>query len=168
VTGVDRQQLRIYLADHLSGASAGSARIQRMAQDFADTPLGPELAQLASDIPDERDWLERSMQQWGLTPHRWKQVATSLFERVGRLKPNGRIAASAPMTAVLEIDLMRAAVTAKRGLWETLRVYAADLGLDPAKPVELIAAADAQIATLTRLGERARQQAFRTGGGAQA
>ncbi|MEV7972636.1 hypothetical protein [Cellulomonas sp. NPDC089187] len=163
---LDRQQLRIYLADHLSGAAAGAARVQRMAESYRDTPLGPDLARLAEDIPAERDWLEDRMHAWGLPPHRLKQLATTVAERVGRLKPNGRVVRPAPMTAVLELDLMRAAVTGKRGLWETLRLYAEELGLDPARPAELIVQADQQIATLTALGERARQQAFRRSQGA--
>lgn len=164
MSGLDRQQLRIYLADHLSGASAGAARIQRMAESYRDTPLGPDLARLAEEIPAERDWLEQSMHQWQLPPNRLKQLATSVGERVGRLKLNGRVVTPAPMTAVLELDLMRAAVTAKRGLWETLRLYTDELHLDPSRPADLIAQADQQIATLSALGERARQQAFRTGG----
>lgn len=166
MTGLDRQQLRIYLADHLAGASAGSARIRRMAESYRETPLGPDLARLAEEIPAERDWLEQQMHAWDLPPNRLKQLATSVGERVGRLKPNGRTLTPAPMTAVLELDLMRAAVTAKRGLWETLRLYTDQLHLDPARPADLIARADQQIATLSTLGERARQQAFRSGGAA--
>lgn len=162
MTGIDRHQLRIYLADHLSGAAAGAARIRRMARAYRDTPLGPELARVAEEISGERDWLEQSMREWDLPPHRLKQLVLSAGERIGRLKPNGRVVTPAPMTAVLELELMRSAVAGKRGLWETLRVYAEPLGLDPARPAELIATADEQIATLSRLGEQARQRAFRS------
>lgn len=165
MSALDRQQLRIYLSDHLAGASAGAARVRRMAHAYRDTPLGPELAELAESIPAERDWLERSMREWDLPPSRAKQLATTIGERLGRLKPNGRVLNPAPMTALLELELMRSAVLGKRGVWETLAVHAADLGLDPARAAELIAAADEQITTLSRLGDRARQQAFRAGGG---
>ena len=46
--------LALYLSDHLTGATAGLGRSQRMARDFADTELGPDLARVARDIAEER------------------------------------------------------------------------------------------------------------------
>ena len=51
---LERDVLALYLSDHLTGATAGLGRSQRMARDFADTELGPDLARVARDIAEER------------------------------------------------------------------------------------------------------------------
>ena len=41
-------------------------------------------------------------------------------DAAGRLKTNGRGLMRSPMTPLLEIELLRGAVNAKQGLWQTL------------------------------------------------
>lgn len=160
MSGVDRTLLRSYLGDHLAGAEGGSARFARMAQAYADTPLGPALSRVAAQVADERDWLEETARRLDVRPSPTKRIAATVAERVGRLKPNGRLATPSPLSAVLELDVMRAAVVGKRGLWETLDIWADDLGLDRDRLRQLIGRADEHAATLTRLGAVARKQAF--------
>lgn len=157
---VDRVLLQSYLGDHLAGAVGGSARFARMADAYARTPLGPALARVARQVADERDWLRETAHRLGVQPSVLKRVGIAVTERVGRLKPNGRLTDTSPLSAVLELDLMRAAVTAKRGLWETLEIWCDDLDLDPADVRRLLDQADDQISTLRRLGAVAREQAF--------
>lgn len=157
---LDRTLLDSYLGDHLAGATGGSARFARMADAYADTPLGPALGRIAQEVADEREWLRDTSYRLGVEPSRVKRVGVAVVERIGRLKPNGRLRTPSPLSAVLEIDLMRGAVSAKRGLWETLDIWSEELGLDGDHLRRLIAQADDQIATLTRLGAVAREQAF--------
>jgi hypothetical protein len=157
---VDRLLLQAYLSDHLGGAVGGSARFGRMADAYADTPLGPALRRIADEVTQEREWLHAMAERLDVTPSRVKRLGIAVVERLGRLKPNGRITDASPLTAVIELDLMRAAVTAKRGLWETLQIWQHDLGLDPAEMQHYLDQSDDQIATLTRLGAVAREQAF--------
>ncbi|MBU5895038.1 hypothetical protein JVW19_23965, partial [Vibrio cholerae O1] len=56
-------------------------------------------------------------------------AATWTLERLGRLKPNGRLLRRSPMTLVLETELMRSAIMGKLGMWQTLRDNADALGL---------------------------------------
>jgi len=160
VRRLDRTLLDSYLGDHLAGAQGGSARFGRMAEAYAGTPLGPALARIAQEVTDERDWLRDTAYRLDVRPSVVKRVGLAVVERAGRLKPNGRLSDPSPLTAVLELDLMRGAVTAKRGLWETLHIWADELGLDEAHLQRLLDQADDQIATLTRLGQVAREQAF--------
>lgn len=157
---LDRTMLRTYLSDHLGGATGGSARFARMADAYQQTPLGPALARIAREVDDEREWLRETALRLDVQPSRLKRLGIAVAERAGRLKPNGRLTDTSPLSAVIELDLMRAAVTAKRGLWETLQVWQDDLGLDGGRLAGLLAQADDQIATLTRLGRVAREQAF--------
>lgn len=157
---LDRTLLQSYLSDHLAGAEGGSARFARMAEAYADTPIGPALGRIAREVADEREWLHATSLRLGVRPSRVKRLGLAVVERAGRLKPNGRLSDRSPLTAVLELDLMRAAVVAKRGLWETLEIWADDLGLDAGRVHRLLEQADDQAATLTRLGAVAREQAF--------
>lgn len=160
MTAIDRVLLQSYLSDHLAGAEGGSARFARMADAYADTPLGPALARIAEDVADERDWLRDTAERLDVRPSTVKRVGAAVAERAGRLKPNGRLTHPSPLTAVLELDLMRSAVVGKRGIWETLEIWADELALDPERLRHLVARADEQTETLTRLGRIAREQAF--------
>ena len=51
---VDGDLLDLYLGDHLTGSTAGAARITDMATRHSDTPMGPELAAIAKEIREER------------------------------------------------------------------------------------------------------------------
>lgn len=165
MTDLDRGLLRTYLADHLAGATGGAARFRRMADAYADTPLGPDLRRIADEVTTEREWLIETAHRLDVQPSMTKRVLVAVGERVGRLKPNGRVAQASPLSAVLELDIMRGAVVGKRGLWETLELWADELGLERAPLQRLIEQADEQAGTLTRLGGLARRRAFVAHGG---
>lgn len=141
---LERDVLALYLSDHLTGATAGLGRAERMADDFAHTDLGPDLAAVARDIADERRFLAELIDSLHLRRRPHRQAAAAVAEKAGRLKLNERLTSS-PMTPVLEVELMRSAVVGKLGGWETLAALAPDLGL----PTELF----------TTLAERAREHA---------
>lgn len=160
---VDRELLALYLSDHLTGATAGLGRIERMVGDYADLPLHAELAEVAEQIRAERELYVREL---GLPRRRHRQLLAGVAERLGRLKLNGRVVERSPMSVVLEAELMRSAVVGKLGGWQTLEEHADELGLDPAQFRELAERAQRQLATLDRLHEYARRRAFREGGAA--
>lgn len=160
---LDKKLLGLYLSDHLTGATAGLGRIERMAGDFTDTPFRAELTALAAEIRRERDMLRGVIHDLGIRQRPHRQAAAWLAERAGRLKLNGRLLSRSPMTLVLESELMRAAVLAKIGGWQTLEELAPELGLEAATFANLTAEGRAQIATLDRVHDHARSQAFRKG-----
>ncbi|MET3922700.1 hypothetical protein [Arthrobacter sp. UYEF20] len=158
---IDKKLLGLYLSDHLTGATAGLARIERMTEAFADTPVSAEIARLSVQVRQERDLLRGLIQDLGVRRRPHRQAAAWLAERAGRLKLNGRIVRRSPLTMVLEAELMRAAIMAKLGGWQTLEELAPDLGLDRATFVTLGDDARAQIEALSRIHEHARRNAFR-------
>lgn len=160
---VDRHLLGLYLSDHLTGATAGLGRIERMVGDYADLPLHAELVEVAAQIRAERELYVRLLRELGLPRRRHRQLLAGVAERVGRLKLNGRVVERSPMSVVLEAELMRSAVVGKLGGWQTLEEHAGELGLDPAQFRELAERAQRQLATLDRLHEHARRRAFREG-----
>lgn len=158
---VGRDLLELYLSDHLTGATAGSNRIARMASDFVDTPVFGQLGELADQIAAERDFLERVINDLGLKQKPYRQAAAWVGERIGRLKSNGKVLERSPMTMLLEAELMRGAVNAKIGVWESLREHAELLGLDPAVFDALVENSRKQVEALEEIHAYARPRALR-------
>ena len=158
---VTRDLLELYLSDHLTGATAGVNRIERMAADYVDTPVYAELATVAAEIRSDRELLRNVIEDLGLARKPYRQAVAWVGERVGRLKLNGRVLERSPMTMLLEAELMRSAVVGKLGGWQTIREHAEDLQLDPQVFEDLIASSHRQLETLDRVHAYARQRALR-------
>lgn len=159
--GPDRRLLAIYLNDHIAGATAGAGRISQMAQASASTPIGPRLADLATEIRTERDWLVDTTRRLGVRVDQAKLAVLWVGEHLGRLKPNGRLTRRSPLSVLLELDLMQSAVAGKKSLWHALQDWSAPLGLDPVVLEELVISADRQLDELASLAAVARRAALR-------
>lgn len=159
---IDAGLLRGYMADHLAGATAGVQRISAMADAFIDTPVYPQLGQVAETIGTEHQWLSALMQRQGFPR---PGVAAPLFwigEKAARLKPYARPPMKrSPSALVLETELMIAAITAKRQGWEVLADYSTALGVPRAVFDELVLGADEQREILDEVHTYARARAFR-------
>jgi hypothetical protein len=160
---IDAHLLGLYLSDHLTGATGGSDRIQRMARAYSDTAMGPELAALADEITAAREALRAIIEALDLRQRPYRQAAAWLAERVGRLKLNGRLLTRSPLSPLLEVEIMRAAVNGQAGLWETLAELAPELGLPPERFAELAERSTGFSARFERLHQMARGEAFRAG-----
>ncbi|WP_235857059.1 NAD-dependent epimerase/dehydratase family protein [Occultella glacieicola] len=162
---VDADLLGLYLSDHLTGATAGTERIRRMAHAFADTPLGRDLATIRDQITRERELLRELIALLGLRRRPHRQAGAWVAEHVGRLKLNERLVGSSPMTPLLEVELMRSAVSGKEGVWQTLESLAAELRLPPTVFADLAEDARRQRATLDRLHRDLLPDVFAAGPG---
>ncbi|MCS4593213.1 NAD-dependent epimerase/dehydratase family protein [Brevibacterium sediminis] len=158
---VDMDLLGLYLSDHLTGATAGAERIERMAADFVDTPVFAALSELAAEIRGEHLYVQHLIGQLGLRRRPLAEALSWAGERVGRLKSNGSLLRRSPMTLVLEAELMRSAVIGKLGMWQTLKDNAEALGLDGAQFSELAQKAELQREVLDTVHSYARSRAFR-------
>ena len=159
---IERDIFALYLSDHLTGATGGADRASRMAHGYADTPIGEELARFAAEARRERTFLKELVSSLELPRRRHRQAVAWIGEKIGRLKSNGR-STDSPMTPVLEIELMRGAVAAKLGCWETLADLSPELGFPSAVFIDLAARARAQLTMLQGLHERVAAGAFRVG-----
>lgn len=159
--GTDRHLLRIYLDDHLAGASAGATRMQHAAERLTSTPVGADLQAVADEVAAEKDELRGLLDDLDLPTSPVKEALAAVGERLGALKPNGALRGRSPMTALLEVELLRSAVTGKKGLWQTLLDLSGELGLDGARMAALVAQSDRQIATLDRVHAYVRTRALR-------
>lgn len=146
-TTVEPRLLSVYLNDHITGATAGLHRVQRMARAYDDPPLASALGRFEQEFTEERVWLVRTAVSLGVNRNRPKALMAVVAEKAGRLKLNGRLVGQSPLSPLLELEILRGAVLGKLSGWETLDAHSRALGLS----------AD-QVAHLARLQRQAVDQ----------
>jgi hypothetical protein len=118
--------LPIYLNDHLALATAGRDLARRSARSNEGTELGDFLTELAADVVADRQQLLDVMARLDVGQDQLKVGAAWLGEKLGRLKPNGRLLEYSPLSRVVELEGLIAGVNAKLALWRTLAAAAAE------------------------------------------
>jgi hypothetical protein len=160
-TRIDREQLRTYLNDHLSGATGVLHRLERMADSYPDLPVHPDIVRLRDDVRTERRRLRAVIRSLGLGLNLPKQALARVGELAGRLKLNGRVLPRSPLSPLLELELLQSGVSAKSGLWRVLAAHAPSLGLDPQEFRRLEEQAEAQVEAIVRAHRTMLVDAFR-------
>jgi hypothetical protein len=141
----DRRLLGIYLNDHLAGATFGAALARRALGENRRDALGRALEIVAPQIEEDRATLLDLMRRLGIGRSEAKEILARIAELAGRLKANGRIVRSSPLSRLVELEVLIMGIQGKASLWRSLREVA---GSHP----ELVAA------ELERLLERAEAQ----------
>jgi hypothetical protein len=139
--------LGIYLNDHLAGATGGLELAKRAAAEHEGTELGAFLAQLRDEIAQDRQALERLMDQLGVAHNPAKQAVAWAAEKAGRLKLNGEVRGPSPLTPLVELESLSIGIEGKRLLWLALREVR-DLPLSGERLDELVTRAEQQRAGL--------------------
>lgn len=119
---MSQQALRIYLNDHLAGATLGRALVRRAASENADGELGAFLASLGREIGEDFETLQRVMRCVRAPVNPAKQLAAALAERGGRLKLNGSLRGYSDLSRLVELDGLAAGIMGKHSLWQALDV----------------------------------------------
>jgi hypothetical protein len=124
---VDRSPLLdIYLNDHLAGSVGGVEMARRCLGANQDTEFGPPLARLREEIEEDRETLEAVMEELGVARSRVKPAFGWLGEKLGRLKPNGRLHGYSPLSRVVELEVLVLGTTGKLRLWRLLEELLGD------------------------------------------
>lgn len=113
--------LAIYVNDHRAGAAAGLALAKRALKENIGTPLGDAPSVIVSAIEQDKAQLERVAQALGVRSDPVKFGLARVGELVARAKPNGQIRGYSPLSRLLEIESLLAAIDAKRSLWRSLQ-----------------------------------------------
>ncbi|MHC3467760.1 hypothetical protein ACYF6T_03510 [Streptomyces sp. 7R007] len=152
-SGPARQKmLGVYLNDHLAGATAGAELAHRMVQEHGDSAYGERLRSLSTQIAQDRRALLRLMADLEVPARRSMRYGAWLGEKVGRLKPNGRLLRRSPLALLVELEAMRVGVTGKALLWRSLRAASAgDPRLDADRLQELAQRAERQVEAVDAL-----------------
>ena len=119
---MSQQALRIYLNDHLAGATFGRALVRRAASENPAGELGLFLTGLRQEIEEDHETLQRVMSCARVPSNPAKSLAAVLAERAGRLKLNGSLRHYSDLSRLVELDGLAAGIMGKRALWRALEV----------------------------------------------
>ena len=159
--GLDRRLLATYLNDHLAGATAGRELARPSAGANRGNSYGAVLEELAGEIDSDRRQLEALMRGLDIGVDRLKVAGGWLGEKLGRLKPNGRLLGYSPLSRLVELEVLSLAVQGKLSLWRSLRAVADE---DPTLAAvdfdRLIERAQRQLRTLGRQRLQAAREAL--------
>ncbi|MBE8475040.1 hypothetical protein [Streptomyces justiciae] len=156
------RMLGIYLNDHLAGATSGSALARRMVQEHHASAYGGDLDKLATEIAQDRQALAGMLADLDVPVRRYKPVLAWLAERIGRVKPNGRLLRRSGLAVLVELETLRLGAQGKASLWRALLpVSALEPRLDADRLEQLLRRAEQQVRTLDSLHARAVVQVFR-------
>ena len=114
-----RKLLRIYMNDHLTGASAGIQLARRAMKAVPDGDRD-RMRVIVDEIRDDRRALRALMQSLGLRRKRVRAALAAVATRFGAIKPNGRLIRRSPLSDVIELEGLCLGITGKLELWRTL------------------------------------------------
>lgn len=147
--------LEIYLADHLAASLAGVELARRVAR------RNVTLERVRAEIEEDRQALQRVAAVLGCSASRPKEALAWAGERLARLKLNGRLLRSSPLSRVLELEALSVGIAGKQALWETLqRITGTDGPLQAVDLADLLERARRQRAEVERAREAAVDAAF--------
>lgn len=122
---VDNRLRAIYLQDHLAGATAGTELAKRAAGSNAGGELGSFLDRLAGEIAEDRETLLAVMEELDVSVDRLKSSVAWSAEKLGRLKPNGRLLSYSPLSRLVELEGLHIGISGKLSLWQVLEATSA-------------------------------------------
>jgi hypothetical protein len=109
------------LNDHLAGSAGGVELARRLRSNNADDPVfGPPTAALCEEIEADRETLEGAMERLGVSRDRLKPAGAWLGEKLGRFKLNGQLTGYAPLSRMVELELLCLGLTGQIRLWRAL------------------------------------------------
>jgi hypothetical protein len=109
---IANQWLSSYLRDHHAASAGGVALARRT--------LGPDDT-IARQIVRDRQTLEDVMRQLNVRTSASKVALVRIAERLGRLKPNGRLFRRSPLSRIVELETLLVGIRGKEALWTALR-----------------------------------------------
>jgi hypothetical protein len=152
-------RLGIYLNDHMAAATGAVELVRRAAGSNRDTPYGEALAELQTEIEQDRETLGSIMGRLGVRTDPARQALAWTAEKLGRLKLNGQLTGYSPLSRLEELEILALGVTGKLQLWEALRRLPPD-GIAETELAELTDRARSQRERLEALRLQAADEAL--------
>ncbi len=118
--------LGTYLNDHLAGATAGSELAQKLSSEYAATPHGSFLSELARDIQQDHATLEDMIDRLGIEKSPIKDAAGWVMEKISRVKLSDTVTGDADLKRLLEFETLSIGIEGKREMWRALKEVSDD------------------------------------------
>ncbi|XVV02560.1 hypothetical protein ACQPW3_35190 [Actinosynnema sp. CA-248983] len=153
--------LGIYLRDQLALGVGWRELARRAQRSNRGTALGEALAEVAEQIAQDVETFRSIMRRLGVRVDPVRTALATAAERLGRLKPNGRLVGYSPLSRFLELEALTMGIDRKKQLWHTLgdladlRTRLPDVDFD-----ELVARAERQRQRLEPFRRRAGSEVF--------
>lgn len=113
------ERLRVYLNDHLAGATAGIALAKRI-RDRNTGQVSQTFAELVPDLEDDERTLRDIVAAMEFSGSGAKQLLADVVEKVGRLKLNGQIFGYSLLSKMEELEVMALGIEGKAKMWSAL------------------------------------------------
>src|ERR1700754_212936 len=123
-TTADMGLIGLYLNDHLAGATGGVELARRAARGQRHWEAGQVLRKVAADIAEDRAELIAMMEALQVPARRYKVCGGWLVEKLGRVKPNGRLLGRSPLSDLIELETLRLGIEGKEACWRMLHMLA--------------------------------------------
>ncbi len=156
---VNRRRLAIYLNDHMAASTAAVELVRRAAGANRGTLYGEALAELRTEIEEDRAALASIMDRVGVRADEVRKLLAWGVEKLGRLKLNGQLTGYSPLSRLEELEILELGVIGKLLLWEALR-RAAPTGVSDEELAQLADRARSQRERLEDLRLRAADEAL--------
>jgi hypothetical protein len=118
--GQSEQNLRIYLNDHLAGATSGLELARRARQNSTEPERTAMWNQICGELEEDRETLKSMLDRLGESPNLVKVLLGWAAEKAGRLKPNGQLTGPSDLGQLIELEGMYVGVTGKLSMWTNL------------------------------------------------
>ncbi|PWI40895.1 hypothetical protein [Streptomyces sp. ICBB 8177] len=119
-----REELGIYLNDHLAGSTLGEGLARRIAHRHRHSARRGDLERIADEVAEDRRALLDLMAALDVGARRYKVYGGLVAERLSRLKSNGRLYRRSGLSTVVELETLRLGVEGKALVWITLLAVA--------------------------------------------
>ena len=96
----------ILLRNHQAGGRAALDLFGRAVRGQRARPWADQLVRLRVEAREDLDFNESVMRRLGVSSSPLQVAALRLGERVGRLKPNGRVVSRSPLSRFEELDFL--------------------------------------------------------------
>jgi hypothetical protein len=116
----DSKLLAIYLNDHLAASTGGLELGRRTLGSNRGNDFGEYLEKLVPRLEHQRATLLEVMGTLDVGVDRVKVAGAWAGEKLGRLKPNGRLRSYSPLSRVVELEILALGSQGRLGLWRTL------------------------------------------------
>lgn len=149
---LNKRFMRIYLNDHLAGATVGRGLARRMTRAGQHPDESARLEKVCREIAEDGRALRQIMRRLGVRIDPIKAGVGWVGEKVGRLKLNGRMLRRSPLSDVVELEAMSVGVSGKLAGWTLLRELATTTDeLDSRELERLIGRAEGQLVVLEKI-----------------
>ncbi len=113
--------LGIYLNDHLAGSVTGVELAKKISAENVGTRYGIFLAELSTDIEQDRTTLAELMDRLNIERSTVKQAAGWISEKLTRVKFSESVTGSADLKRLLEFETLSLGIEGKQAMWRSLR-----------------------------------------------